>query len=218
MARKSVEEELAATKVLVRRVGLEPIEPELIKLAKHTTVRLDPLPIVARIQSQGPVELSHVSASRELKVASHLATRDAPIVRPTSLVDPGPYVEGDCTITLWEFAEGRTAESDADALMAASALTAVHVALEDVAAGLPSFTLAVDSCANILSAPAELSFVPSSDRLFLERLYANLREELDRRELALRPLHGDAHLGNVLMNGAAARWVDLKAACTGPLE
>ena len=32
------------------------------------------------------------------------------------------------------------------------------------------------------------------------------------------PLHGDAHLGNVLMTDGGAVWADLEATCIGPVE
>src|SRR5205085_12243127 len=38
------------------------------------------------------------------------------------------------------------------------------------------------------------------------------------RDLDCRPLHGDAHLGNVLITGSGATWMDLDDVCTGPLE
>ncbi len=216
--RKPVEAEIAAARLVAERAGLGAIEPQVLKLAKHTSVRLAPLPIVARIQSSEPIDRAHASASRELTVASHLAARHAPSVRATALVEPGPYVENGCTITLWQLVEGRAVETDADALMAHRALMAVHQGLEDIDIDLPSFTVAVGLCESILSDPAELPLVSSENRVFLERLYADLREELSRRELVCQPLHGDAHFGNVLMTNSGPLWMDLEAVCTGPRE
>jgi thiamine kinase-like enzyme len=216
VARKSVEAELAVAKAIAVQAGLGTIAPELLKLAKHTTVRLAPLPIVARIQSNEPIDRSYANASRELAVAGQLASRGAPAVRPTSPVDPGPYIEAGCVITLWEFVDGRTVRSDADAIIAARALKEVHHTLALIDADLPSFAAALDSCETILT-DAELP-AQSSDRLFLQRIYADLREELGRRELVCRQLHGDTHLGNVLITDAGALWMDLEAACTGPIE
>ena len=33
-----------------------------------------------------------------------------------------------------------------------------------------------------------------------------------------QPLHGDAHAGNARITGSGAIWMDLEAACLGPLE
>jgi len=215
--RKSVETELAAARAVARRAGLGAVEPQILKLAKHTSVRLTPLPIVARIQSNESLDQAHASASRELTVAGHLAARGAPSVRPASEVGPGPYVENDCTITLWKLLDGRAAGDDTDALLAARALKAVHAALADFLTDLPSFTATIDSCESIL-ADAELPAAQPNDRLLLQRLYADLRDELSRRELVHWPLHGDTHFANVLVTDSGAIWMDLEAVCTGPLE
>jgi Ser/Thr protein kinase RdoA (MazF antagonist) len=56
------------------------------------------------------------------------------------------------------------------------------------------------------------------DRLFLERLYATLRGALNVPRGTWQPLHGDAHLGNVLVAESGAVWMDVEAACLGPIE
>ena len=210
--------ELSAAEALAARIGLGAVRPRLLKQAKHTTIRLCPLPIVARIQSAGlPVD-AYAGASREVAVATHVAARGAPTVRPAFEIDPGPHVEDGCVITLWEFVHGRRAKSQADALVAARALHAFHQALADVDADLPSFTAAIDSCAPILDNAASAPRLPQTDRHFLNRLYEDLRRDLRGRTLICRPLHGDPHLANAVMTKAGAVWMDLEAVCIGPLE
>ena len=218
MTRKPIEIELAAVGVMAAKLGLGPIEPQILKLAKHTTAQLAPLPFVARIQSAGPLDQAYANASREVTVATQLAARGAPTVRPASNLSRGPHVEDGCVITLWELAAGRAAETEADAFAAAGALKKVHEALECVAADLPSFTVTIASCERILAGSASAPHLHENDRHFLHGLYADLREQLTRRELIYRPLHGDTHLANVLITGAGARWMDLEAVCVGPLE
>jgi aminoglycoside phosphotransferase (APT) family kinase protein len=38
------------------------------------------------------------------------------------------------------------------------------------------------------------------------------------RPLVMRPLHGEAHLGNVLVTPAGPRWTDFEGSCLGPVE
>ena len=151
-------------------------------------------------------------------VATHLASRGAPTIRPTANVDAGPYVENGCAMTLWELSVGRAVETEADATMTAKALQQVHHALCGFDRDLPSFIGAVETCETILANPGESPKLRASDRLFLERLYARLRQELDNRDLACRPIHGDTHLANVLITESGAVWMDLEAVCLGPLE
>lgn len=216
MSRKSLDVELDAATALAQRIGLGSVEPVILKLAKHTTVRLAPHPLVARIQSDESGDCAYSKACRELTLASHLASCSAPAARP-AIQAGGPHVENDCVITLWEFAAGRAATAK-DGIAAARALKAVHDGLDELPCELPSYSDAVESFERILSDGHSLSALDLSDRLFIERLYWDRRRELSHSRPALRPLHGDAHLGNVLMTDAGPMWIDLEAICLGPLE
>jgi aminoglycoside phosphotransferase (APT) family kinase protein len=218
MLRLSLQAEFAAAQAVAVKAGLGSVTPRLLHLGNHTTVRLAPWPIVGRIASGTSFDFSHEGLTRELVVASHLASRGAPAVRPTTQIAAGPYLENDCAVTLWDFVEGQAVATQADEAMAAASLKRVHTALADVEIDLPAFTTKVDSCKALLADPAEAPKLARSDRLFLETLYATLRERLSEAESAWRPLHGDTHMGNVLIGGAGAIWMDLEAACMGPLE
>lgn len=218
MLRQPLTTELAAAKSAGAKAGLGAVTPELLHLGDHTTVRLAPWPIVARIASGTSFDLSHGTLARELAIACHLAARDAPTVRPTTTPAPGPYLDSDCAITLWEFVDGRAIATEADEFAAAASLQLVHRVLADLDARLPSFTMKVDSCETILTNPAEAPRLDMGDRLFLEKLYETLREKLNLPGGTWQPLHGDAHLGNVLMTNSGAIWMDLEAACLGPIE
>jgi hypothetical protein len=218
MFRQPLTTELTAATSVAAKAELGVVTPEVLHLGDHTTVRLAPWPIVARIASGTSFDFSHESLARELAIACHLASRGAPTVRPTTTPAPGPYLEGDCAITLWEFVDARTVATEADEIAAAASLQLVHRALADVDVPLPLFTTKVDSCKTILTNPAEAPKLDMSDRLFLERLYATLREALNVPRGTWQPLHGDAHLGNVLLAESRAIWMDLEAACLGPIE
>lgn len=218
MLRLSLDAELAAAAKVAAKVGLGFVEPQLLHLGNHTTVRLAPWPIVARIASGTSFDFSHEGLSRELMVARHLASHEAPAVRPATGFAAGPYLEDDCAITLWDFVEGRAIETEADEMMAAASLQRVHAALADFEGELPSFLTKIDSCKMILADPAEAPKLAKTDRLFLEKVYAALRQRLNQGVSAWRPLHGDTHLGNALVSGSDVIWMDLEAACVGPLE
>lgn len=217
MTRQSLEVEVAAAKAVAAKAGLGAVDPQVLKLAWHTTLRLAPLPIVARIQSGGSPH-AQSDMDRELAIAGALASLAAPTVRPATNVDAGPYLEDGCAISLWDFAVGREADGDVDAPEAARALRQVREALEQVDVELPSFIAAVETCETILSDTAAAPNLAPNDRRFLAEQYARLRDELDRRELDCRPLHGDTHLANVLITRSGPLWMDLEAVCSGPLE
>lgn len=218
MLRLPLKKELSAAAEAAAAAGLGVVEPEVLHLGNHTSARLTPWPIVARIASGTSFDFSEGSLARELQVARHLAAWDAPTVRPTTDVAPGPYLDEDCAITLWQFLVGRGVATRDDEFMAAASLRLVHSALAQLDADLPSFITKVESCELILSDPCEAQRLAERDRLFLKECYTSLRDALGRVKGTWQPLHGDTHLGNVLIAGSGAIWMDLEAACMGPRE
>jgi hypothetical protein len=218
MLRQPVTTELTAATLVAAKVGLGAVKPEVLHLGNHTSALLRPWPIVARIASGTSFDLSDDGIGRELSIAAHLARREAPSVRPTTAVAPGPYVESDCAITLWEFVVGRPVVAGADERLAAASLKDVHSALADVVADLPSFITKVESCETILTNSNDAPMLDWNDRRFLERLYEQLRSDLGTIGGTWRPLHGDPHVGNARITDRGAVWMDLESVCLGPLE
>lgn len=218
MLRQPLTTELNAATVIAAKAGLGAVKPEVLHLGNHTSARLRPWPIVARIASGTSFDLSDDSVGCELSIATHLARREAPSVRPATGVAPGPYVEGDCTITLWEFVVGRPVMSRADERLAAASLREVHLALADLDADLPSFITKVELCETILTNPDEAPKLEWNDRRFLEMLYERLRSDLNTIGGNWRPLHGDPHVGNAVITNRGATWMDFESVCLGPLE
>jgi hypothetical protein len=210
---------VAAAVACARDLGLGRVEPEVLKLAHHTSVRLAPWPIVARVDSSFTVERMVPSMRRELAVAEHLAAKAAPAVRPTTDLRPGPYVHGRAAVTLWTLVRHRTADGRADEVAAGVALHALHEALADYPGGdLPLFTDGMDTCGRMLADTAALPALKALDREFLSARLAELRDGLVVDRSPIIALHGDAHLGNVMITPGGAIWADLETACRGPLE
>jgi len=190
----------------------------VLKVAHHTSVRLRPWPIVARVDSSFAVERMVPFMQRELAIAQHLAARGAPAVRPTADPAPGPHLHGAAAVTLWTFVDHRSAAGPKDERAAGAALAMLHAALADYGGPLPPFTDGMDICARLLADPAALGALAARDRDFLAARLAGLRAGL-AIDLGRRiALHGDAHLGNVMMTPDGAVWADLETACLGPLE
>lgn len=65
-----------------------------------------PAPIVARVMTGTAVLHADPRAwlAREIDVGNFLAGTGAPVVAPTSTVDPGPYASGGLWLSLWEHA------------------------------------------------------------------------------------------------------------------
>jgi len=209
---------VAAAATVARAAGLRVDEPVVLSARSNLLVHLAPAPVVARI----PQDTAHVRAAprewlaREVAVAGWAALRGGPVVAPSPLLDPGPVEAGEVWMTFWSLAApaGAAARVPDTAGLGAS-LHALHRALEGfpALAGLPFLLGPLDEVRSVAARLAEEGI--AGDRW---------PERADELEPALRggggpvqALHGDAHPGNVLLDGDRLAWFDLEDACAGPV-
>lgn len=167
----------------------------------HTLVHLRPAPVVARVMG-GNTFAGSGDAVRELRVSRHASERGAPVVRPSSLLDPGPHEHAGYTLVFWEYLEHDGAP---DPVRAGEGLRALHDALADFDGELPH-AARTERVHEMLAALA-----PSDEVELLRELTAL---PLPRGQA----LHGDSGLYNCLSTAAGPVWHDLETACRGPRE
>lgn len=204
---------------LVRRLGIDGIDPRTLHESQHISIRLHPLDVVARVTKVGKAANVEI-LRRELSVARHLANKCAPIVRPITELPAGPHFDGGYGLTLWQFVSHVPADEDnpAHVRSAAKALRAVHGALADFPEALPPFWTKLGECRELLEDESALPALGAADRAFLLATYERLRGSLMRRPMKVAPIHGDAHLDNVLITPDGALWNDFEDVCLGPRE
>jgi hypothetical protein len=217
MNRPAPEHDLAAVRALAERLGLGRIEPVVLRLAKHTVVRLGRLPLVARVQSAGPLDPALETMARELQVVQHLAHEGAPVVPPSRDPPPGVYEVNGCAISLWSYVEHRPGE-DRDVAAAGEALKRVHAGLASYQGDLPPFTDAIASCEALLDDPSALRTISAANRAFLADRYRQALAAIPWAGLRPVALHGDTQFGNLFMTAHGPLWGDFEAVCMGPLE
>jgi hypothetical protein len=210
-----VEHAIRAAADIARRLGAGTTAPTLLNAANNISVRLAPLPIVARVFARA--DDAAARAARELAVCRHLVGRLAPVVPPSADLPAGPHVVDGLTLTLWQFVEHRPA-GDADSNGAAVALRKVHAALADCPVALPAFGDTSRRVRALLDAPSALPALAGADRAFLIAAHDVVTKRLAASPMAASALHGDAHLGNVLITADGPRWTDFETACLGPTE
>lgn len=120
---RSREEDIAAR--VARRLGLAFTETVVLNRGTNVLVHLRPTPVLARV-----TRLAHlVRPVTDLAGAIALARSDAlrgRLVAPTTLVDPGPYVEDARYVTLWTYYPGGPSTPLASPAEAGSSLRLFH--------------------------------------------------------------------------------------------
>jgi len=170
----------------------------------YVLVHLAPAPVVARV----PITLARLRDrewfAEEMRLARFLAEGGAPIAPPAHDVDAGPHTRDGFHVTFWRWIDHAPAGRDAAA--AGRALRKLHGALADYDGRLPT-------CDRLGEVRRLLRVLPPFEGI------ADLRALADRLEpLDGRPVHGDAHLRNVLWSRDGPLWGDLENVCRGPIE
>jgi hypothetical protein len=199
------ESAVVAALAVAREKGVRCEDPVVLREAWHVLVHLRPSPVVARVSSsipfpEGP---NPDDIARELAVAVHCAGAGCAVVPPADEVEAVPYGHGGHIVTFWRYIEPH---DEPDEVAALRALREIHDALESYDGALPGFGHPEDTTAMLDALP------PSNDVELLRDVVAR------RPEVAGQPLHGDAHLFNVLGTPRGPRWHDFETACHGPRE
>lgn len=207
--------ERAAT-AIATRYDLAPEHPRVLHHSNNVVLHLAPAPIVAKVGTSIRRPGAHASLTRELEVGRFLAARHAPIVRPASGLPAGPHCARGATVTFWDYCDHQP-RAEADAGSAGHALAELHSSLAGYDGALPPFTDQIGAAARVLDRHPLPGLTPG-ERAFLDRTHDRLSVALAAHRPAVRPLHGDVHVRNVLVTGAGSRWIDFEAACLGPIE
>lgn len=195
---------VAAALAAAASQGLPTAAPVVVRDVTNVLVHLAPAPVVARV----PITLARLRgpewSAQVVELARFLAARGAPVAPPCADVDPGPHESDGFHVSFWTWIDHEPARLDPAA--AGQALRTVHEALRDYAGTLPT-------CDRLAEVRRLLETLPPSDELEELRAFAGQLDPLDGA-----PIHGDAHLGNVLWGPDGPLWTDLENACRGPVE
>src|SRR5215208_2726661 len=192
-----VTDPLRAALTAGRAHGLPTSDPVVLRDLTNVIVHLRPAPVIARVQLTLGALRGVAWARTEIDAARFLAAAGSPIAPPVTDVDPGPHEVDGLLVTFWHFVDHDPAL--ADAAIAARSLHELHEAFAAYDGELPTCDR-LDEVRRLVDDP-EL-------RAFAQRL-----PPLDGG-----PIHGDAHLGNVLWTRDGPLWSDLENICRGPRE
>ena len=208
-------EAVAAAVAVAREFGMSCTDPVVLHDGSNVLVRLRPAPVVARVASLTAEVRPGVEAwlARDIAVASHLAARGVPAVPPCADPPAGPHHRDGRVVAFFSYVP-----HDPDLVPepgeVARLLAALHSALADFTGDLPVAGPVDDLrvCFDLLDREGIL---PAS---VVSRLRADLEGlALELRRFPVRPLHGDAHPGNLLWTRSGLLWNDFEDAWLGPL-
>lgn len=192
---------VAAALAAARELGLPVGDPHVIDGAANLFVHLRPAPVLARVTrvvDRGPEALE-----AELAFALRAAERGAPVVPPAD-----DRVHGN--VTFWRYVEHRRV-GPGDGPAVGHALRELHDAMRDADLELVRFDR-LDEAAGVAAR------LDHPDRQLMLDAIAVARERLAALTLEERPIHGDAHMLNVLITEDGPLWADLENVCRGPVE
>jgi Ser/Thr protein kinase RdoA (MazF antagonist) len=201
-------EALAVAVAVAGRHGLRVSDPVVLREKLNVIVQLRPAPVVARVAGTiRRVRPGTAWLERELAVAGHLARQGAPVVAPSNELPPGPHNFGGRVLSFWECAEGET-----DPVTAGHALRECHEALKSFKGSLPVLGGLTEAEALNAKLAAEQWIAPEV-ALDWQQRFESLMPLIRALRSPVQPVHGDAHLGNVL----GGRWNDWEDTSLGPV-
>ena len=160
---------------------------------------------------------SAASLAREHQVALAVAAAHGPVAGPLAGVGPTRDGPSGYVVTLWERLE-HDPDRVVDPTDAGGALRELHDALSHYDGVLPRFEESLDLARGVLGDDRAMWALAPADRSLLRQAFDRTREEVRRRGYRARPIHGEAHDGNLLVTQHGLRWIDLENVSIGPLE
>ncbi|MDP9164694.1 MAG: aminoglycoside phosphotransferase family protein [Actinomycetota bacterium] len=201
----TTQEAVAASVSCARSLGLAAGDPVVVAEGYSVRVHLRPAPVLTRVVTAGCVLRGDPRPwqEREIAVAQFLARSGVPAVVPWS--EPGPHLVNGLWVSLWQWTDhqpGAIGQADFGQL-----LDQLHEALLGYRGQLPPLVGPLTDVNTALTI--------SSDPLLHEAAGLLVPLALSWPQ---RPLHGDAHTGNVLISTVGPVWADLEDVCVGPVE
>jgi len=208
----------AATKVAERH-GIRVVAPTVLAQRYAVRVHLRPAPLVARVSTFTALLRHPIDAwlTRELDVTRFLHGRGAPVVPPSDLLPAGPHLADGFAISYWSYVTPVSDEVPAPEV-AGRMLAELHGALREYPGELPLLAPPLNDIPRGLARLEGLpAVIAASEVAMLRRVADRLLPAVESSTSPLQPLHGDAHVYNLIPSAHGLLWNDFEDACRGPV-
>jgi hypothetical protein len=197
--------------------GVRTREPRILNDGSNLLVHLQPAPAVVRVATfTGRVRRDPLPfLEREVRLATLLVAAGAAVAPPSSLIAPGPHVDGRWAMTAWTFVDHvpGVIPDDRRALVA---LDELHAAMGRIAIELPLLNPATGDLDLVIAFAIEHRLMTDAEGLAIRSRRDGILDELLATTTDRQPLHGDAFPRNSLLTASGVVWIDLEDCCSGP--
>lgn len=204
---------LNAAQRVAQRFHIQPDRCDVLQDA-HTLVVRFTESLVARIvtDTEGP-RCGTAWLARETDIASHLSLHRAPIIPMHPQIPPIAHVEDGFAMNFWTFVHA------VDALPSANEIGATlhhcHQVLQSYQNPLSELAILHESLAILNQQVVRTTLSQAAVALLQEHLEQSITK---LAHLPHQALHGDAHMGNLMMTSEGLLWTDWEDCFLGPVE
>jgi hypothetical protein len=196
-----------------RAHGIEPDRCDILQDASTLVLRLTNSLVARIVQDTDGPRKGLAWFARENAIALHLTRSGAPVISLHDGLPPGPHEHLGYPLNFWRFVS--RIESPAEPEEIGRTLRQCHDILRDFPQPLEPLAILTE-CTGVLDMVAQRNLLALPE---IELLRERLRTSTNAlRDLPAQPLHGDAHMGNLMNTTAGLLWTDWEDAFSGPVE
>ncbi len=190
--------------------GIAPDRSEILQNGSTLVVRLTETLVVRVVQDRDGPRQGTAWFARENAVAAHLTEHGASVIPLHPGLPPGPHEHLGYPLNFWEFVTAIDAEPEPAEI--GRTLRQCHEALRSLPEPLPEMAILTESLAIL----QQRALFPTRTQQLLQARLTTALEALT--PFPRQPLHGDAHLGNLMNTTRGLLWTDWEDAFSGPVE
>ncbi len=190
--------------------GITPDRCDILQNGSTLVLRLTDTLVARVVQDRDGPRQGTEWFARENAIAEHLTEHGAPVIPLHPALPPGPHEHLGYPMNFWEFVTRIDAEPDPREI--GRTLRQCHDIMRTFDEPLPKFAILTESLA-ILN---DRSLFPAATQ---QMLRDHLTTSIDvLSQFPHQPLHGDAHMGNLMSTTRGLLWTDWEDTFAGPVE
>lgn len=202
----------AATETAIAH-GIMPDRCDVLQNSSTLVVRLTDSLVARVVQDVDGPRQGTAWFARENAIALHLTQQGAPVIPLHADLPPGPHEHLGYPLNFWQFVAA--IEDAPDPREVGKTLYQCHEAMQSFPEELPKLAIITESLA-MLKMLDERGLFPAD---ILQLLHRHLTSSLEiLSAFPHQPVHGDAHMGNLMNTTTGLLWTDWEDTFSGPVE